>query len=89
MDLDRPLPLQDRLADELDSAQADAVDGQPLVEPTEDERRNGWTAEALTNYLAERTAGQALKLDPHSLHNRMDRRPRAANSRYSPLRWRG
>lgn len=30
-----------------------------LVEPTEDERANGWTAETLTAYLCEREQQQA------------------------------
>ena len=30
-----------------------------LVEPTEDERANGWTAETLTAYLREREQQQA------------------------------
>jgi len=62
---------------------------QPMVEPTEDEARNGWTPETLTAYLAEQQAAQALKTDPHSAFNKRNRRPSRANSRYRPLRWRG
>ena len=82
------IPLIEKLADELDEAQADAMERQPLVEPTAEEARNGWTAESLTRYLAERTAGAALGVDPHSLHRKMARRPRSQNNGYSPHRWR-
>lgn len=34
------------------------------IEPTADERRNGWTAETLTAYVAERRAAQSLWFDP-------------------------
>ena len=54
-----------------------------LVEPTEDEARNGWEAEGLTAYLAERERAQAV-----AILDRKPARPRWANSRYSPLRWR-
>ncbi len=54
-----------------------------LVEPTEDERRNGWTTETLTIYLAERERAQS-----EAFFNPPKRRPRRANSRYSPFRWR-
>ncbi len=57
-----------------------------LVEPTEDERRNGWTAETLTAYLAERNSAQERYIDPHDESRR--RRPNAANSRYRPHKWR-
>ncbi len=57
-----------------------------LVEPTEEEARNGWTAESLTAYLAERAAAQsgAIAFDPKY---RRRPRPRWANHRYNPLHW--
>lgn len=82
------MPLADQLYAELDDAQREALDEQELVEPTDEEKRNGWTAEALTKYLAERRAGAAVATDPHSLHRRLSRRPREQNHTYSPLRWR-
>lgn len=60
----------------------------PLVEPTDDEKRNGWTAETLTAYLAEQKAASALRIDPHSAMNRAARKPVRANSKYNPHRWR-
>lgn len=83
------VPLSARLYDELDAAQRAAFDTQELVEPTDEERRNGWTAETLTAYLAERRAGQSLAADPDSLHRQTARRPGEANHRYNPHRWRG
>jgi hypothetical protein len=62
---------------------------QPLVQPTAEEARNGWTAENLTAYLAERAASQAMTLDVASLLRRLQDRPREANHRYDPHRiWR-
>ncbi len=57
-----------------------------LVEPTADEARNGWTAETLTEYLAER-AQEDAKL-AFRMFDRKPRRSRWANSKYSPFRWR-
>lgn len=64
-----------------------AVD-QPLVEPTADEKRNGWDAEELTKYLAEQQAAASLRIHPHSLRNRVDRRGFRQVSKYNPFRWR-
>ncbi len=82
-------PLHERLGDELDKAQETAFDRHELVEPTDEERRNGWTAETLTQYIADRAAAAELKTDPHSLHRRLARRPTRQNHKYSPHRWRG
>ena len=54
-------------------------------EPTEDEKRNGWTRESLTKYMAERSHEGVIHGDPAF---RKPKRPSAANSRYSPFRWR-
>lgn len=80
--------LSDKLADELDDIRREADDVQELVEPTEEEKRNGWTAETLTAYLAERLAGQTLAVDPNSVHRKLARRPSAQNHKYRPHRWR-
>lgn len=80
--------LRERLADEFDRIFAHVERQQELVEPTEDEARNGWTAEALTQYLAERTTGQSIMCDPHSLQSRAAKRPRFANNCYDPFRMR-
>jgi hypothetical protein len=40
------------------------------AEPTEEEVRNGWTAETLTAYLQEQRAAQLLRIDPLSPVNR-------------------
>lgn len=78
----------DRLNIEWDRTHAAAKAEQPLVEPTPDEARNGWTAETLTEYLTERRAANSLKNDKDSLQNRMAKMPARQNNRYSPHRWR-
>ena len=90
--VERPevVPMQDRLADELDAVLAEALKIQDgLVEPTEGEKKNGWTAETLTHYLIERKAGQSLDVDVNSLQRKMGRRPIEQDHKYNPLRWRG
>ncbi len=59
-------------------------DGMVEVELTEDDRRNGWTLEALKAYHEERERARAEEI----LH-RAPPRPRWANSLYNPMRWRG
>ncbi len=93
--------MSDKLADELDAVHAHALDDsqhvdldsgeltQELIEPTADEKKNGWTAETLTSYLIERRAGQSLDVDPNSLQRKMGRRPIEQDHKYNPLRWRG
>lgn len=55
-----------------------------LVEPTADERKNGWTAESLTKYLNERKeANSRAILDKPRIP------PAKANGTYQPQRWRG
>lgn len=58
------------------------------IELTEDEKKNGWTVETLTAYVAERERAQAgvILFDPEY---RRKPRPKWANNFYSPLRWRG
>jgi hypothetical protein len=57
-----------------------------LIEPTDEEKRNGWTAESLTKYLKDQERAQSERIDPHSEVRRV--RPTTANGRYSPFRWR-
>lgn len=83
-----PVPLADRLAEELSDAQREALKNKTLIEPTEAERKNGWTAKTLTAYIAERQAGQSLAIDVNSLHRKAARKPKEQNHRYRPLRWR-
>lgn len=89
-EIDRPeiVPLSEKLYDELDAVQREALENQELVEPTDEEKKNGWTAETLTAYLTERLAGQSLAVDVNSIHRRAARRPTEANHRYRPHRWR-
>lgn len=54
-----------------------------LIEPTPDEKKNGWDAESLAAYVKEREAAQA-----ETVLNRPSPRPKWANNQYSPLRWR-
>ena len=59
------------------------------TEPTESEKRHGWTAETLTAYLAEREAAQGQAVDINSIQRQRQRRPRIQNHKYNPKRWRG
>ena len=52
-----------------------------LIEPSEEEARNGWTAESLTTYIDERRGAQEANVDPH-LRPRV--RPSEQNHRYDP-----
>ena len=90
MDVSRPeiVPLRDKLDHELEAARREALAKQEPIEPTEEEKRNGWTQRTLTAYLAERFAAQSLSVDADSLHRRNARRPEEANHRYNPRRWR-
>lgn len=83
------MTAHDKLDAEINAVRREAVSAQNLVEPTAEERRNGWTAKTLTAYLAERQAGQSLDVDVNSLHRQAARRPSEQNHRYKPLRWRG
>ncbi len=47
------------------------------ITPTEEERRNGWTEETLSAYVAERRAAEAMLLDPAA---RRHKRPTRQNS---------
>ena len=61
---------------------------EPAVDLTDAEEANGWTAETLAAYQAERHA-VAMAVVAASMEGRLRPRPRWANSRYDPLRWRG
>lgn len=56
------------------------------IEPTETERRNGWDEQRLTEYVKQRERQQ---LEHADIEKRPRGRPREANSKYSPTRWRG
>ena len=82
--------LEEQQRSEFKNALAEAEATQPLlIQPSDEEARNGWTPETLTQYLHEQTAAQALKINPSSSLNRRARRPTRANNRYRPQRWRG
>lgn len=55
-----------------------------LIQPTPDEIKNGWDAEALTRYVHERNHAAA-----QSVLEKPKEKPRKANARYNPHRWRG
>ena len=56
-----------------------------LIEPTPDERRNGWTAETLTRYIRERNGGEDFTA--HRLPDRRGEvRVESADSRH-PHDW--
>ncbi len=77
--------LLKRLNEEWARALRAARSSTPLVEPTEAEKKNGWTAEKLTDYIAERKAATALQQDPHSAVRTRPRNPRWQNGRR--LKW--
>lgn len=56
------------------------------IEPTPEEYANGWSAEALTRYVAERKQRQAeaagVVLDPNTKHF-----PAQADGAYDPFKW--
>ena len=54
-----------------------------LIEPTDEEASNGWTAEALTEYVAE-----IKKAEFETAFRKRRFRPKWANSKYHPHRWR-
>lgn len=54
------------------------------IEPTPDEAANGWTAEALTRYVADRKRRQAEE----ALNPSVKRNPTQADGRYDPHKWR-
>ena len=60
----------------------------PAPDLTDEDAANGWTPEALAEYLAEREA-RAMAVVAASMEGRLRPRPRWANNSYSPLRWRG
>ena len=82
------VPLSEKLSEELETARREAINNQQPIEPTEEEKRNGWTAKTLTAYLTDRIAAQSLNVDVNSLHRQVARRPREANHHYRPHRWR-
>ncbi len=56
-----------------------------LIEPTEEEKRGGWTAETLTKYLAERDLARSAVIS----HEGDAAKPARANSRWNPFKtWR-
>lgn len=81
-------PLREQLDLELETARREALARQEMIEPTEDEKRNGWTKKTLTAYLAERLAGQSLAINVDTLHRKAARRQNIQNHKYNPHRWR-
>ncbi len=60
----------------------------PAVDLTDADAKNGWTAETLAAYQAERHAA-AMAVVAASMEGRLRPRPKWANNKYSPLMWRG
>lgn len=80
--------LWERLREEFDRVFAATRERQALIEPTPEEARNGWTAETLTDYVAEREAAQAIAVDPTSAARRFGARPRWQKTADPLERWR-
>lgn len=53
-----------------------------LIEPTPEERKNGWTADALTRYVTGRKARQG-----EVILDKPEPYPTRADNRYDPHRW--
>ncbi len=60
----------------------------PAPDLTDADTANGWAPETLAAYRAESNA-RAMAIVTASMEGRLRARPRWANNRYSPLRWRG
>src|SRR3546814_16627220 len=60
---------------EFRTALSEAEAATPLVEPTAEEARNGWTAESLSSYLQDQQASASQRVDPASAMRRQGRRP--------------
>ncbi len=58
-----------------------------IIEPTADERRNGWTATTLSAYLAGADSRRGAILDVTSPARAAGRRPNEQNHKYHPNRW--
>lgn len=54
-----------------------------LLEPTLEERNNGWTAKTLTAYIKERTEAQT-----EAILGERKVKPKSQNHRYNPKHWR-
>ena len=63
-------------------------DPRDLIHPTDEEAANGWTADTLTAYHADRARAQAGVINFDEAYRSPARQGRA-NSLYRPLRWRG
>jgi len=69
------------------------IDSLGLIEPTDEEKRNGWTAEKLTPYVKERIKEQALEAriaEPEYQpwgNNLYPSRPQSTDSDYNPHAW--
>ncbi len=61
----------------------------PIVDLTDAEEANGWTPETLAAYHAERHDNAMTVIAENMDRMRRPPRPRWANNKYSPLRWRG
>ena len=58
------------------------------IEPTEAEKRYGWTAETLTRHITPSgAAAQGLTVDINSIQRQRQRRPRLQNHKYNSQRW--
>jgi len=81
-------PLREELNREREASRREAINLQQEVEPTEGEKKNGWTKKTLTKYLSDRMAAQSLSVDVNSLHRQAARRPNSQNHQYRVHRWR-
>lgn len=79
--------LFDRLREEFERVLEVTKKEQATIEPTPEEARNGWTAAALTEYVAERNAAQAIAFDPTSAARRFGNRPRRQKTADPLAKW--
>lgn len=58
-----------------------------LIEPTREERRNGWTAEALTKYHADRERAALIRVFGDPSEKKRKRLVVQNTAKFNPLRW--
>ena len=71
----------ERLKNRFNAIKSDAQSKNGLIEPTEHEKKNGWTAETLSEYIAEMEADASMRI----MGDRR-KRPVVANSKFRKLK---
>lgn len=72
----------ERLQQQFSNIKAEADAKIDLIQPTPEEKANGWDAETLTEYIRDRETNSTMMI-----YGEYKERPTRANSRYKKLRW--